>query len=123
MSALHALRLAAAEQPDGDLKRLLTWAELHICDQYEHIGDQYERICELEDGLKQADTENQRRANALNAVRAALGELGEVIMKENFSWPSATFAKDLSSWRNALAAYGYKPDGSVKKTKQKEKGA
>jgi len=60
MTALHALRLAAAEQPDGDLKRLLTWAELHI-------GDQYERICELEDELKQADTENQRRANALNA--------------------------------------------------------
>ena len=25
MSALHALRLAAADQPDGDLKRLLTW--------------------------------------------------------------------------------------------------
>ena len=116
MTALHALRLAAAEQPDGDLKRLLTWAELHI-------GDQYERICELEDELKQADTENQRRANALNAVRAALGELGEVILKENFSWPSDTFAKDLSSWRNALAAYGYKPDGSVKKTKQKEKSA
>ncbi len=42
-------------------------------------------------------------------------------MKENFSWPSDTFAKDLSSWRNALAAYGYKPDGTVKKTKQKEK--
>ena len=39
MTALHALRLAAAEQPDGDLKRLLTWAEMHI-------GDQYERICE-----------------------------------------------------------------------------
>jgi len=113
MSALHALRLAAAEQPDGDLKRLLTWAELHIC-------DQYERICELEDELKQADTENQRRANALNAIRAALGELGEVILKENFSWPSDTFAKDLSSWRNTLAAYGYKPDGTVKKTKQKE---
>lgn len=116
MTALHALRLAAAEQPDGDLKRLLTWAELHI-------GDQYERICELEDELKQADTENQRRANALNAIRAALGELGEVIMKENFSWPSATFAKDLSSWRNALAVYGYKPDGTVKKTKTKEKSA
>ena len=56
MTALHALRLAAAEQPDGDLKRLLTWAELHI-------GDQYERICELEDDLKQADTENQRRVS------------------------------------------------------------
>ena len=116
MSALHALRLAAAEQQDGDLKRLLTWAELHI-------GDQYERICELEDELKQADTENQRRANALNAIRAALGELGEVILKENFSWPSDALAKDLSSWRNALAAYGYKPDGTVKKTKQKEKSA
>lgn len=116
MTALHALRLAAAEQPDGDLKRLLTWAELHI-------GDQYERICELEDELKQADTENQRRANTLNAVRAALGELGEVILKENFSWPADTFSKDLSSWRNALAAYGYKPDGTVKKTKQKEKSA
>ena len=35
----------AAEQPDGDLKRLLTWAEMHI-------GDQYERICELEDELE-----------------------------------------------------------------------
>ena len=55
MSALHALRLAAAEQPDGDLKRLLTWAELHI-------GDQYERICELEDELKQADTEKTSAA-------------------------------------------------------------
>ena len=33
MTALHALRLAAAEQPDGDLKRLLTWAEMHIGDQ------------------------------------------------------------------------------------------
>ena len=65
MTALHALRLAAAEQPEGDLKRLLTWAELHI-------GDQYERICELEDELRQADTENQRRANALNAIRAAM---------------------------------------------------
>lgn len=116
MSALHALRLAAAEQPDGDLKRLLTWAELHI-------GDQYERICELEDELKQADTENQRRANALNAVRAALGELGEVILKENFSWPSDAFATDLSSWRNALAAYGYKPDGTVKKAKHKKESA
>lgn len=68
MTALHALRLAAAEQPDGDLKRLLTWAELHI-------GDQYERICELEDELKQADTENQRRANALNAIREGLEAL------------------------------------------------
>ena len=45
MTALHALRLAAAEQPDGDLKRLLTWAEMHI-------GDQYERICELEDARR-----------------------------------------------------------------------
>lgn len=123
MTALHALRLAAAEQPDGDLKRLLTWAELHIGDQYERICDQYERICELEDELKQADTENQRRANALNAVRAALGELSEVILKENFSWPSDVFAKDLSSWRNALAAYGYKPDGSVKKAKHKKEAA
>lgn len=116
MTALHSLRLAAAEQPDGDLKRLLTWAELHI-------GDQYERICELEEDLKQADTENQRRANALNAVRAALGELSEVILKENFSWPSDAFAKDLSSWRNALTAYGYKPDGAVKKAKQKKENA
>lgn len=116
MSALHALRLAAAEQQDGDLKRLLTWAELHI-------GDQYERICELEDELKQADTENQRRANALNAIRTALGELGEVILKENFGWPSDALAKDLSSWRNALAAYGYKPDGTIKKTKQKKESA
>ena len=116
MTALHALRLAAAEQPEGALKSLLNWAELHI-------GDQFERICELEDELKRADAENQRRAHALNAIRAALGELGEVILKENFSWPSDVFAKDLSSWRNALAAYGYKPDGTVKKTKQKEKSA
>ena len=116
MTALHALRLAAAEQPEGDLKRLLTWAEMHI-------GDQYERICELEDELKQADTENQRRANALNAVRAALGELCDVILKENFSWPSDAFAKDLSSWRNVLDAYGYKPDGSVKKIKPKKESA
>ena len=116
MTALHALRIAAAEQPEGDLKRLLTWAELHI-------GDQYERICELEDELKHADAENLRRAHALNALRAALGELGEVILKENFSWPSDAFAKDLSSWRNALAAYGYKPDGSVKKHRQKKEAA
>ena len=116
MTALHALRLAAVEQPEGDLKRLLTWAEMHI-------GDQYERICELEDELKQADTENQRRANALNAVRAALGELCDVILKENFSWPSDVFAKDLSSWRNVLDAYGYKPDGIVKKTKPKKEAA
>lgn len=78
MSALHALRLAAAEQQDGgDLKRLLTWAELHI-------GDQYERICELEDELKQADTENQRRANALNAatrraITRAAAEIGKAM--------------------------------------------
>ena len=116
MTALHALRLAAAEQPDGDLKRLLTWAEMHI-------GDQFERICELEEELKQADVENQRRANALNAIRAALGELGELILKENFSFPPDAFAKDLSSWRNVLDAYGYKPDGTVKKAKQKEKSA
>lgn len=116
MTNLHALRLAAAEQPDGDLKRLLTWAELHI-------SDQFERICEMEEDLKQADAENQRRANALNAIRAALGELGEVILKENFSWPSDTFAKDLSSWRNAMAAYGYKPDGTVKKAKHKKESA
>ncbi len=38
MTALHALRLAAAEQPEGDLKRLLTWAEMHIGDQYERQG-------------------------------------------------------------------------------------
>lgn len=115
MTALHALRLAAAEQPEGDLKRLLTWAELHI-------GDQFERICELEDELKHADAENQRRANALNAVRAALGELGELILTENFSFPPDAFAKDLSSWRNVMGAYGFKPDGSVKKPRQK-KGA
>ena len=36
---------------------------------------------------------------------------------------SIRMAKDLSSWRNALAAYGYKPDGTIKKTKQKEKSA
>ena len=28
MTALHALRLAAAEQPDGDLKRLLTASQI-----------------------------------------------------------------------------------------------
>lgn len=115
MTALHALRLAASEQPEGELKRLLTWAELHI-------GDQFERICELEDELKHADAENQRRANALNAVRAALGELGELILTENFSFPPDAFAKDLSSWRNVMGAYGFKPDGSVKKPRQK-KGA
>ena len=116
MTALHALRLAAAEQPEGALKSLLNWAELHI-------GDQFERICELEDELKRADAENQRRAHALNAVRAALGELCDVILKENFSWPSDAIAKDLSSWRNALAAYGYKPDGTVKKVKPKKETA
>jgi hypothetical protein len=116
MTALHALRIAAAEQPEGDLKRLLTWAELHI-------GDQFERICELEDELKHADAENQRRAHALNAIRAALGELGELILKENFSFPPDAFAKDLSSWRNVLDAYGYKPDGSVKKIKPKKEAA
>ncbi len=116
MTALHALRLAAVDQPEGDLKRLLTWAEMHI-------GDQFERICELEDDLKQADTENQRRTHALNAIRAALGELGELILKENFSFPPDAFAKDLSSWRNVLDAYGYKPDGSVKKIKPKKEAA
>jgi len=116
MTALHALRLAAAEQPEGDLKRLLTWAEMHI-------GDQFERICELEDELKHADAENQRRANALNAIRAALGELGELILKENFSFPSDIIAKDFSSWRNTLDAYGFKPDGSVKKIKPKKEAA
>jgi hypothetical protein len=116
MTALHALRMAASEQPEGALKSLLNWAELHI-------GDQFERICELEDDLKQADAENQRRANALNAIRAALGELGEVILKENFSWPSDAIAKDLSSWRNVLDVYGFKPDGSVKKIKPKKDSA
>lgn len=116
MTALHALRLAAAEQAECDLKRLLTWAELHI-------SDQFERICELEEDLKQADAENLRRAHALNALRAALGELGELILKENFSFPPDAFAKDLSSWRNVLDAYGFKPDGSVKKIKPKKGGA
>jgi hypothetical protein len=116
MTALHALRMAASEQPEGALKSLLNWAELHI-------GDQFERICELEDDLKQADAENQRRANALNAIRAALGELCDVILKENFSWPSDAFAKDLSSWRNVLDVYGFKPDGSVKKIKPKKDSA
>lgn len=116
MTALHSLRLAAAEQPEGGLKSLLHWAELHI-------GDQYERICELEDELKQADAENLRRAHALNALRAALGELGDLILKENFSFPPDIVAKDLSSWRNALDAYGFKPDGSVKKIKPKKEPA
>ena len=116
MTALHALRLAAAEQPEGALKSLLNWAVLHI-------GDQFERICELEEDLKQADAENQRRAHTLNALRAALGELGELILKENFSFPPDAFAKDLSSWRNVLDAYGYKPDGSVKKPRQKKEVA
>ena len=31
------LRLAAVEQPGGDLKRPLTWAEMHIDDRYERI--------------------------------------------------------------------------------------
>ena len=116
MTALHALRLAASEQPEGALKSLLNWAELHI-------GDQFERICELEDDLKQADAENQRRANALNAIRAALGELVELILKENFSFPPDLIAKDLSSWRNVLDVYGFKPDGSVKKIKPKKASA
>ena len=40
------------------------------------------------------------------------GRTCEVILKENFSWPSDVFAKDLSSWRNVLDAYGYKPMAS-----------
>ena len=113
MTALKMLRDELNKHPaSSDLYKLIAWAELHI-------GDQFDRICELEEEIKELAADNERRCHALNQVRALLNGTSKYILDENFDMPVETFARDLAPWRNIMAANGMKPDGSeIKKTKK-----
>lgn len=53
MTAITELRAEISRHPSGSTTaRLLSWAELHI-------GDQFDRICELEDELLAERTKNE----------------------------------------------------------------
>lgn len=115
MTMIERLRLEQANhEPGSELQKLLCWAELHI-------ADQFDRICELEDELKAMTPDIEQRTRALNEVRGLLMAMSDYILKENFSLPIDTFAKDFAPWRNIMAAYGMKQDGSpIKGRKKKE---
>lgn len=112
---LQRLRQEQAKHaPGSELQKLLCWAELHI-------GDQFDRICELEDELKAMTPDLEQRVRALNEVRGLMMATSDYILKENFSFPMETFARDFAPWRNVMAANGMNQDGTpVKSRKKKE---
>ena len=115
---LQRLRQEQAKHaPGSELQKLLCWAELHI-------GDQFDRICELEDELKAMAPDIEQRVRALNEVRGLMMAMSDYILKENFSLPMETFARDFAPWRNVMAANGMNQDGSpVKSQKRKRHNA
>ena len=109
---LQRLRQEQAKHaPGSELQKLLCWAELHI-------GDQFDRICELEDELKAMTPDLEQRVRALNEVRGLMMAMSDYILKENFSLPMDTFARDFAPWRNVMAAHGVEPYAKPKRMKK-----
>ena len=118
MTALSDLRTEAARHPDGiTAKRILTWAEIHI-------ADQFDIICELEDDNKRLYAECAALRQALLSAEVNAAELAEQARAAAYRVTDDAFGKDYAPFQNMLAAHGLKPDGSVKKPrKQKEQSA
>ena len=116
MTMMDRLREEQAKhEPGSELQKLLCWAELHI-------ADQFDRISELEDEAASMSQELQQRVRALNEVRGLLMATGDYILKENFSVPCDTFARDFAPWRNIMAANGMNQDGTPVKSRKKKAG-
>ena len=114
MTMIERLREEQAKhEPGSELQKLLCWAELHI-------ADQFDRISELEDEYAEVQNELLQRVRALNEVRGLLAATSDYILKENFSLPCDTFAKDFAPWRNVMAANGMNQDGTATKTRKRK---
>lgn len=115
MTMIERLRLEQANQePGSELQKLLCWAELHI-------ADQFDRICELEDEEERLSVENESLRTAMRRFSELFEDAGKLLDSAAFEFSPDTFAKDLAPWRNIMAAYGMKQDGSpIKGRKKKE---
>ena len=95
----------------SNIARLLSWAELHT-------GDQFDRICELEEELKQSNAEADNLRMALHLATGGLDVIRGYMKSENVEIAHSVFAKDFAPWTNIMSAHGMKPDGTSKKSRK-----
>lgn len=117
MTALHDLRTEAQNHPEGSAaRRLMTWAEIHI-------GDQFDAITEMESDNQRMRSECATLRKALQAIETAAAELAEHARAAAYRVPDDALGKDIAPWTNLLAAHGLKPDGTARKTRTQKRAA
>ena len=109
MTVIQEMREAAALLPDGQVKKMLIWAELEL-------GERADRIFELEDDLMRESDQYAALVNALQAAKEAT----EAVTKGIHAalWQPEPPARDVTSFVNCMAAHGVEPYAKKKRVKK-----